>query len=78
MATSSKGVGEDEYCDAPQGVRTGTVDATNDMDRHGGLWVVIERLGRGGVQDEGGGGEVDVEVLSDGFVWIGAWGVGEG
>lgn len=65
----------DEFSDAPMGIRSRDLDVTPEMcgrDR-GGIWIVVERLGgRNGVD------EVEVEVLSDGAVGVGLWGVGDG
>ncbi|EHK98070.1 putative Calpain-like protease palB/RIM13 [Glarea lozoyensis 74030] len=43
------------------------------MGERGGLWVVVERLG-----GRAGADRVEVEVLSDERVEVGAWGVGYG
>ncbi|KAH7360555.1 hypothetical protein BKA65DRAFT_188191 [Rhexocercosporidium sp. MPI-PUGE-AT-0058] len=62
-----------EFSDSPMGIRTADLDLSPGMERQGGLWVVVERLGgRGGVD------EVEVEVLSDGNVGVGLWGTGDG
>ncbi|CAG8959171.1 hypothetical protein HYFRA_00013035 [Hymenoscyphus fraxineus] len=66
---------KDDFSDAPMGIRSRDMDVSPEMcdsDR-GGLWIVVERLGgRSGVD------EVEVEVLSDGAVGVGLWGVGDG
>ncbi|KAG9232255.1 hypothetical protein BJ875DRAFT_515097 [Amylocarpus encephaloides] len=67
--------GEDGFSDAPMGVRSRDMDVSPEMcdAGRGGLWIVVERLGgRNGVD------EVEVEVLSDGKVGVGLWGVGGG
>ena len=62
-----------EFSDSPMGIRTADLDLSPGMERQGGLWVVVERLGgRGGVD------EVEVEVLSDGPIGVGFWGTGDG
>ncbi|KAL5326903.1 hypothetical protein ACEPPN_004592 [Leptodophora sp. 'Broadleaf-Isolate-01'] len=62
-----------EFSDSPMGIRTADLDLSPGMERQGGLWVVVERLGgRGGID------EVEVEVLSDGNVGVGLWGTGDG
>jgi calpain-7 len=61
-----------EYSDAPMGIRTAEVDLSPGMMVRGGLWIVVERMGRAGVE------EVQVEVLSDGAVAVGVWGTGGG
>lgn len=61
------------FSDAPMGIRSADLDLRPAMGVGGGLWIVVERLGgRNGVD------EVEVEVLSDGVVGVGLWGVGEG
>lgn len=66
--------GEGGFSDAPMGVRSGEMDV--GREEAGccvrGLWIVVERMGGG----EGDG--VDVEVLSDGPVEVGLWGMGDG
>ncbi|CZT02038.1 related to calpain-like protease palBory [Rhynchosporium agropyri] len=65
--------GNGEFSDSPMGIRTADLDLSPGMERQGGLWVVVERLGgRGGID------EVEVEVLSDGNVIVGLWGTGDG
>ncbi|KAL2074759.1 hypothetical protein VTL71DRAFT_8538 [Oculimacula yallundae] len=65
--------GNGEFSDSPMGIRTADLDLSPGMERQGGLWVVVERLGgRGGVD------EVEVEVLSDGNLGVGLWGTGDG
>ena len=64
---------EDSFSDVPMGIRSRDLDISPMMCERGGLWIVVERLGgRGGID------EVEVEVLSDGRVDVGLWGVGEG
>ncbi len=66
---------EGEFSDAPMGIRTRDLDLSPEMGRlgGGGVWLVVERLGgRRGVD------EVEVEILSDGAVEVGAWGTGDG
>ncbi|KAH8658750.1 PALB protein [Tricladium varicosporioides] len=63
----------DEFSDAPMGVRSADLDLSPSMSERGGLWIVVERLGgRNGVD------EVEVEVLSDSSVSVGLWGTGHG
>ena len=65
--------GSGEFSDAPTGIRTADVDVTPGMSQRGGVWIVVERLGgRNDVDD------VDVEVLSEGYVAVGLWGLGDG
>ncbi|KAK1773823.1 calpain-like protease [Copromyces sp. CBS 386.78] len=69
-----------EFADASLGLRTREVDLDPDVIRsYGGLWLVVEQIGGGGqnqgqISEEREGGEVHVEILSDGVVNIGAWG----
>ncbi|KAK2630138.1 hypothetical protein QTJ16_000958 [Diplocarpon rosae] len=62
-----------EFSDSPMGIRSRDLDLEPGMGMRGGCWVVVERLG-----GRGGGDEVEVEVLSDGPVEVGLWGVGDG
>jgi len=62
-----------EFSDAPTGIRTSDLDLSPGMIHQGGAWIVVERLG--GRFDED---DVEVEVLSDGPVSVGPWGIGEG
>lgn len=75
---------EGEFADASLGLRAEEVDVDPEsVRRGGGLWVVLEQIGGeggGGVAERGGGGSsgggeggVQVEVLSDGVVNLGAW-----
>ncbi|KAJ4398922.1 cysteine protease [Neurospora sp. IMI 360204] len=72
-----------EFADASLGLRTREVDLDPDVIRsYGGLWLVVEQIGGGGgnqgqITEEGEGGGVHVEVLSDGVVNIGAWEVAD-
>ena len=64
--------GNGEFRDAPMGIRTSELDLDPGLSRQGGVWIVVERLrGRLGIDD------VNVEVLSDGQVSVGVWGIGE-
>lgn len=65
--------GNGEFRDAPTGIRTADIDVDPIMILQGGLWIVIERFG-GRIEPD----DVDVEVLSDGPVKVGLWGVGDG
>lgn len=61
--------GDGEFADATMGLRTGEVDLDPDMLRRaGGLWLVVEQIGS---HREGQG--IQVDVLSDGQVYVGAW-----
>lgn len=61
--------GEGEFVDASLGLRTGEVDLDPDVARRmGGLWLVVDQMG---THREGQG--IQVEVLSDGRVSVGAW-----
>ena len=66
--------GNGEFSDAPMGIRSALLDLSPELGRRemGGLWVVVERMGKVGVE------EVDVEVLSDTGVHVGLWGTGSG
>lgn len=67
---------EGEYSDAPMGIRTTDLDIGPEIAHRGGLWLVIERLGgRGG---SGSVDEVEVEVLSDNYIKVEGWGMGDG
>lgn len=68
LATSGGG----GFSDSPAGVRVGDIDLTPGLAERGGLWVVVERVG--GERFE----EVEVTVLSEVVVQVGAWGTGEG
>ncbi|EPE36102.1 Cysteine proteinase [Glarea lozoyensis ATCC 20868] len=65
--------GNGEFQDPPMGIRSRDLDLSPGMGERGGLWVVVERLG-----GRAGADRVEVEVLSDERVEVGAWGVGEG
>ncbi|KAI9817980.1 MAG: cysteine protease [Thelocarpon impressellum] len=56
-------------------LRTPDVDIAPAMALRGGAWLVVERLAGAGAGGEEG---VRVEVLSEGPVEIGPWGMGEG
>lgn len=61
--------GGGEFADASLGLRTGEVDLDpEDVARRGGLWLVVDQMG---AHREGQG--IQVEVLSDGRVGVGAW-----
>ncbi|TEY44368.1 hypothetical protein BOTCAL_0353g00020 [Botryotinia calthae] len=64
---------EGEFSDAAAGIRTRDIDISSEMNRMGGIWVVVERLG-----GRLGFDEVFVEALSDSKVEIGVWGTGDG
>lgn len=60
---------EGEFADASMGLRTGEVDLDPDVARRmGGLWLVVDQMG---THREGQG--IQVQVLSDGRVSVGAW-----
>lgn len=61
--------GDGEFADASMGLRTGDVDLDPDVARAmGGLWLVVEQMG---AHREGQG--IQVDVLSDSGVGVGAW-----
>jgi hypothetical protein len=61
--------GEGEFQDAALGLRTEEVDVSPEAARaRGGLWLVVERIGSQGSQQQ-----VQLEVLTDSPVQIGAW-----
>lgn len=61
--------GDGEFADASMGLRTGDVDLDPDVARAmGGLWLVVEQMG---AHREGQG--IQVDVLSDSVVDVGAW-----
>lgn len=62
-----------DFSDAPAGLRIGDVDVRPEFHRLGGLWLVVERLGYNNAFDE-----VQVEILSDAPLNVGAWGTGNG
>ncbi|KAI6712220.1 hypothetical protein PZA11_002259 [Diplocarpon coronariae] len=62
-----------EFSDSPMGIRSRDLDLEPGVGRRGGCWLVVERLG-----GRRGGDEVEVEVLSDGAVEVGLWGIGDG
>ena len=59
-----------QYLDCQSVTRTLDVDVQPGMCQEGGLWVVVERLGSSGLQWDG---KVEVEVLSNEPVEMGAW-----
>lgn len=69
LATSTMG----NFSDSPTGVRIEDVDLSPDLHDLGGIWLVVERFGRSDAFDE-----VQVQVLSEASVKVGAWGTGEG
>lgn len=71
LATSD----EDLYLDGRLGVRTADVNIHQNMWADRGVWVVIQRLACSGLQ---GDEYVHVEVLSDGPIEVGEWGIGQG
>lgn len=67
---------EGEYSDAPMGIRTTDLDVGPEIAHQGGLWLVVERLGgRGGNENVD---EVEVEILSDNYIKVDGWGMGDG
>lgn len=65
VGTTSEG----DFADASMGLRTGEVDLDPDVARRmGGLWLVVDQMG---THREGQG--IQVDVLSDGSVSVGAW-----
>ena len=68
--------GNDEFRDGQSGVRTLDVDLQPRMCGERGLWIVIARLGRPGLQPEDE--SVEIEILSEAPVEVGKWGVGVG
>lgn len=65
----------DEFSDAPMGVRTRDIDLSPIQKGSGevGVWIVVERLGgRKGID------EAEVEILTEHLVDVGLWGVGDG
>jgi len=62
---------DDEFVDTHIGVRTPDVDVQPSMCHSRGLWIVIERLGRTGLQQYVE--RIDVEVLSDAPIEVGKW-----
>ncbi|EEP81837.1 PALB protein [Uncinocarpus reesii 1704] len=67
--------GGGDFSDTNTGARIERVDLHPDMGDNGGIWLVVERVG-------GPGGQVtdhiEVEILSEERVEVGAWGVGDG
>jgi calpain-7 len=69
----------DDFAEIKAGVRLDEVDLRPDMQRpdKGGLWLVIERMT--GVSSDGQGCvSIQVEVLSEEQIELGAWGKGDG
>lgn len=66
--------GNDEFLDNRSGIQTKEVDVDPNMCSHRGLWIVLERLG--GLESPND--EVNVEILSDEPIELGAWGEGNG
>lgn len=67
---------DDEFVDTHIGVRTPDVDVQPSLHHTEGLWIVIERLGRTGLQQDLE--RIDVEVLSDAPIEVGKWVAGGG
>lgn len=67
---------DDDFVDTHIGVRTPDVDVQPSIHHSRGLWIVIERLGRTGLQPDVE--RIDVEVLSDAPIAIGKWVAGGG
>lgn len=65
----------DEYLDSPAGVRTIDVDIQPGMCQGRGVWIVMERLGSSGLQQNE---YVDVELLSDEPIELGDWHIRDG
>ncbi|KAI9838547.1 MAG: hypothetical protein M1819_004856 [Sarea resinae] len=63
-----------EFEDTPMGVRTADVDLVPQMQQHGGLWLVLERL----AGSSSGVARVRVDVLAESGLQIGAWNAGDG
>ena len=64
-------VSEDgSHCDTASGVRVDDFDLSPSSEMHGGVWIVIERIGGPGGQVED---HFEVEVLADERVEIGEW-----
>lgn len=68
--------GDDDFADNNIGIRTSDVDLQPRMCRTRGLWIVLERLGRQGLQQDDE--HVDVEVFSDAQLQVGQWRDGYG
>lgn len=66
LATSEDG----DYSDAASGIRIEDVDLQPELERRGGVWIVIERIGGPGGQVED---HIEVEALSEERVEIGEW-----
>lgn len=62
------------HSDAASGVRIEDFDLSHSRDTHGGVWIVIERIGGPGGQVED---QFEVEALADERVEIGEWMVEE-
>ncbi|KAI1980590.1 cysteine protease [Ophidiomyces ophidiicola] len=67
--------GDGDFSDSITGVRIENADLQPNMGFGGGIWLVVERVGGPGGQVED---HVEVEILSEERVEIGAWGVGDG
>ena len=67
--------GKNEFIDNPTGVRTQDVDMLPGMCNQRGIWIVLERLGGSELPHVE---SVDVDILSDGPITVGAWGIGDG
>ena len=66
--------GADEFVDSRFGIRTPDVDVQPGMCQGRGLWVVIERLGRPGLQQDDE--SIEIEVLGDAPIEVGHWSTG--
>ncbi|KAI9740750.1 MAG: cysteine protease [Claussenomyces sp. TS43310] len=63
------------FCAASSGARLSDADVSPSMAATGGIWVVVERLGGETLE---GDEFVDIEILSDVALNLGAWGIGSG
>jgi calpain-7 len=76
---SSSASDDDDFVEIKSGVRIDDVDLRSDMRTpdKGWLWLVVERMA-GVSSDSQGGVSIQVEVLSEERIELGAWGRGDG
>ena len=67
--------GNGDFIDDLSSLRIMEIDVEPKMCNTIGLWIVVERLGCSGVEDNEG---IDIDVLSDEPIEVGQWGFGDG
>ena len=67
--------GDGGFSDAVTGVRIEKVDLQPDLERRGGVWLVVERIGGPSAQVED---VIVVDIFAEERVSVGPWGTGDG